>query len=203
MEKDRGMKAEDRKERVRKLDEAAMAFRVAQRAAGGVEGWLRTVRQAVNLPAPEMARRMGVVESQVFRAECAERKGAIQLETLRAAAKALGCELVYGLVPATGTLEAMTAELDAGRKKRRADAYAQKLKKAKDKRRDAAKKQWYEEHRWAQEEKWRKYWEAWYVGGPDFRRVRPPAAVRATPWWRELMRRGLKAALRKEGIRLR
>lgn len=203
MGRDQGMKAEERREKVRRLDQASMAFGVAGRAAVGVDGWLRAVRQALNLPTPEMAKRMGVVESAVFRAEQAERKGAIQLETLRAEAKALRCELVYGLVPATGTLEAMAAKLEAGRKKRRAAAYALKLEKSKSKRREAAKKEWQEQHRWAQEAKWRKYWEAWYVGGSEFRRIRPPAAVRETPWWREMMRRALKAALRKEGIRLR
>lgn len=76
-----------------------MSFIVARRAGAGVEGWLKTVRLAVGTPVAEVAGRIGVAESGIYRWEQQERRGAIELKTLRRAAEALGCELVYGLAP--------------------------------------------------------------------------------------------------------
>ena len=45
----------ERVDRLRELDEAAMAFKVARRAAMKQQGWLRAVRRAVGVPAAEAA----------------------------------------------------------------------------------------------------------------------------------------------------
>ena len=47
----------------------------------------------------DLATRMEVVPSTVHRIEASERNDRIQLETLRRAAEALNCDLVYALVP--------------------------------------------------------------------------------------------------------
>ena len=47
----------------------------------------------------DLAARMHVAESTVLRLERGEKAGTTQLETLRRAAEALDCELVYALVP--------------------------------------------------------------------------------------------------------
>jgi transcriptional regulator with XRE-family HTH domain len=93
----------------KELDEALLAFRVARKAVGGTESWLRAVRQAVGVPVDEVAERLGVSERDVFRMERAERDSRIVLGTLRRAADALGCELVYALTPRQGTLEDLAA----------------------------------------------------------------------------------------------
>ena len=125
------MRTKGWEERLRELDEAGMALKVARRVGVGVDGngqgWLRTVRRAVGIPVAEAAGRMGMVESALFRMEYAEGRGVIELKTLRRAAEALGCELVYGLAPKAGTLAGMAAVIEAGRAQARVDAWARKL----------------------------------------------------------------------------
>lgn len=100
------MKAKGRDAMRRELDERLLAFRVARMGrAGASGGWLRAVRQATGVPAGEVARRMGVSQWEVFRREKAEKTRRIGLDKLASGAQALGCELVYALVPRVGTLE--------------------------------------------------------------------------------------------------
>ena len=62
-------------------------------------GWLRTVREALNMPQRELARRLQVSQPSVQALERREADGAITLESLERAAEALGCDLVYALIP--------------------------------------------------------------------------------------------------------
>lgn len=48
---------------------------------------------------------MGVTQPTVVQLEQSEANGTIQLATLRRAADALGCDLVYALVPREGSLD--------------------------------------------------------------------------------------------------
>jgi predicted DNA-binding mobile mystery protein A len=63
------------------------------------EGWIRAIRQALGMPVNALARRMRVAPSTLTRLEQAERAGTISLRSLREAAEALDCEIVYALVP--------------------------------------------------------------------------------------------------------
>lgn len=95
----------------RKLDEALLAFRVARRVAAetktlkGRGSWIRAVRQATGIPVYVLATRLGVKKHEVFRLEKAEEESRIILANLRRAGSALGCELVYALVPRQGSLK--------------------------------------------------------------------------------------------------
>jgi predicted DNA-binding mobile mystery protein A len=210
-EKENGMRTSGWEERLRKLDETARAFQVARRAAMGgdgngpekVQGWLRTVRRAVGVPAADVAARMGVVESDIYRMEVAEGRGAIELQTLRRAAEALGCELVYGLAPKEGTLTEMSAAIEAGRAKKRVDAKARKLAKAKDERHEAARKRWHRQEQKRIGDGWEEYWRIWPTPLSVNERRSIPKPVRETPFWRKQMQKAIRAALRREGIRLR
>jgi predicted DNA-binding mobile mystery protein A len=100
----------------RRLDERLLGFRMASKAAAAdpqaaleTRSWLRAVRQAVGIPVDEVARRLGVTKYEVFRVEKAEWESRIVLATLRRAADALGCELVYALTPKDGSLEDLAA----------------------------------------------------------------------------------------------
>jgi transcriptional regulator with XRE-family HTH domain len=115
----------------RRLDERLLAFRVARRAAAAdgktaaeTKSWLRAVRQAVGIPVDVMARRLGVTKYEVFRVEKAEWESRIVLATLRRAADALGCELIYALAPREGSLEDLAAMERAEREKARETARA-------------------------------------------------------------------------------
>ena len=75
------------------------------------EGWLRAMRLAVGIPAEEIADRMGFTARMVFQAERAEQRRSISLERLERMARAVGCDLVYGLVPWERSLEDRAMEL--------------------------------------------------------------------------------------------
>ncbi len=62
-------------------------------------GWTKAIREALGMTSRQLAQRMGVAPSRVTAIEKAETTGAITVRTLRDAAEALDCELVYAFVP--------------------------------------------------------------------------------------------------------
>jgi predicted DNA-binding mobile mystery protein A len=64
-------------------------------------GWIKAIREALGMTAEQLARRMGVVQSRVSTLEKAERSGAPSIKSLRQAAEAMNCTLVYAIVPTT------------------------------------------------------------------------------------------------------
>jgi predicted DNA-binding mobile mystery protein A len=102
----------------RRLDETLLGFRAARRAIEEEvleSGWLRAVRQATGIPVHVLQKRLGVTKYEVFRLEKAERTSRIGLANLKRAAEALGCELVYALIPREGSLEDLAAAERAAR----------------------------------------------------------------------------------------
>jgi transcriptional regulator with XRE-family HTH domain len=69
------------------------------------------MRLAVGIPAEEIARYMGFTPRMVFQLERAEQKRTISLDRLERMARAVGCDLVYGLVPWERSLEDRALEL--------------------------------------------------------------------------------------------
>lgn len=63
------------------------------------DGWIRTIRLALGMPAAVLAQRMGVGRAQIGQMERMECEDRITLRQLRRAAAALDCELQYRLVP--------------------------------------------------------------------------------------------------------
>ena len=77
------------------------------------KGWIRAIRLAFGMTAEQLGERMGVSQPTVHGLEASEADGAIQLKTLRRAAEALGCELVYALVPKASLEATYTAAAQA------------------------------------------------------------------------------------------
>jgi predicted DNA-binding mobile mystery protein A len=74
-------------------------------------GWVRAVREALGLNGRQLAERMRIARSHVSQIEEAEVRGAVSIRTLERAADALGCDLVYALVPRDGkTFEILVHE---------------------------------------------------------------------------------------------
>ena len=63
------------------------------------KGWLRAVRDALGLTTRQLAARMGRSQPSITALEKNELSEAITLKSLREAAAALDCQLVYALVP--------------------------------------------------------------------------------------------------------
>jgi len=100
------MKNETRKRARTRLDERLEVLRPADRFKAPPKGWVRALRDALGMTGAQLGVRMGIRPQTVETIEKSEAAGTIQLNTLRRAAEALDCTLVYALVPNT-SLEAM------------------------------------------------------------------------------------------------
>jgi predicted DNA-binding mobile mystery protein A len=74
-------------------------LRPVSRFAIPPKGWIRAIRDALGMSGRQLGVRLGVRPQSVVDLEKSESLGTIQLETLRKVAQALGCTLVYALVP--------------------------------------------------------------------------------------------------------
>jgi len=105
------MRETERRLVLRKLDAEMKPFRQAARKKGSTQALLRAVRLALNIPGKEIWEKMGVNPSVMFGLERSERKRTITLRSLGRMAAAMGCSVVYGVVPLKGkTLEALAEE---------------------------------------------------------------------------------------------
>jgi len=71
------------------------------------QGWIRTIRNAINMTLPQLAKRLGVTRSRVIRIEQDEPQGKLTLNTLKKVANSLSCKLVYVFIPKDVSFEAM------------------------------------------------------------------------------------------------
>lgn len=102
------MRQRDRRVARVKLDVEMWPYRKAAREKNPTNELLRAVRRALGIPIKEIMEEMGVGRSAVFDLEMRERKRTITLQSLGRMAEAMGCKVVYGVVPADGgTLEHM------------------------------------------------------------------------------------------------
>lgn len=77
--------------------------------AAPVRGWIKAIREGLGMTTAQLARRLRVKQPSVVVLEQSEAKGTMALATLRRAAEALDCTLVYALVP-NKPLEAMVRD---------------------------------------------------------------------------------------------
>lgn len=63
------------------------------------EGWLRTVRTALGMSGPQLAKRLGVTKARISKAEQDEPSGSVTLKTMQSMAEAMDCKFVYAIVP--------------------------------------------------------------------------------------------------------
>jgi transcriptional regulator with XRE-family HTH domain len=95
----------------RKLDEELRPYRQAAKDMNPTNGLLRVVRRALGVPVAEIAKKLDVAESVVFAFEARESSGRIGMGSMDRVAGALGCKLVYAIVPRYGqTLEELAEE---------------------------------------------------------------------------------------------
>lgn len=104
----------------RRLDERLKAF--AGLGAAPPMGWVRAIRDALGLTGAQLARRLNIRPASLSELEKNEAKGAITLATLKRAAEALDCTLVYALVPKTSLATMVEDAAKAAAKKELAAA---------------------------------------------------------------------------------
>lgn len=93
------MRAEFRALRAKQLERALEVFAPAKDSSRPQKGWLRAIREATGISLREMAKRLKKTPTLAAKLEKSEAEYRITLGSLRDAADALGCQLVYALVP--------------------------------------------------------------------------------------------------------
>lgn len=76
-------------------------------------GWIRAIRDALGMTSAQLAKRIGVTQPRIIEMEKAEVHGNISLHSLERAAEAMGCRLVYALVPMEPLTETLQQRADA------------------------------------------------------------------------------------------
>lgn len=94
----------------RKLDAEMKPFRQVARRKGSTQALLRAVRLTLNIPVKEIAEKMSVDRSVMYGLEDSECKRTITLRSLGRMAEAMGCSVVYGVVPLKGKTLDMLAD---------------------------------------------------------------------------------------------
>jgi predicted DNA-binding mobile mystery protein A len=105
------------KDAIRHLDKRFASLRPLAKNGRPPKGWLRAIRDALGMTTAQFARRLGVSQPRIIELEQSEVSGGVTLHTLQRAAEALGCRLVYVLIPETPLAETVRerAELVAQR----------------------------------------------------------------------------------------
>ena len=86
--------------RIRQLEDSLKPFTLAQAVPIPQQGWIRALRETLGMTTAQLARRLGKTAAQsIADIQSSEAAGTIKLNTLRDAAEAMGCRLVYALVP--------------------------------------------------------------------------------------------------------
>lgn len=84
------------------LDQHMAEIRVCDRPS---DGWIRAVRKSLGMSVRQLATRMRVTQQALSQLEAKELNETVSIKTLRKAAEALNCRLVYALVPNDGGLQ--------------------------------------------------------------------------------------------------
>ena len=63
------------------------------------EGWLRTVRKALDMSGAQLGRRLGVTRAAISNREKDELSGRITIKSMQQMAESMGCQFVYAIVP--------------------------------------------------------------------------------------------------------
>ncbi len=81
------------------LNDKMMKFGSLQSVSTPPEGWIRTIRNAIGMSMEQLGRKLSVTKQSIQNLEVREKEGAVTINALRDAAKALDMQLVYGFVP--------------------------------------------------------------------------------------------------------
>jgi predicted DNA-binding mobile mystery protein A len=98
------MKDNFRDLRVKQLSRTLAVFKTVREEARPHRGWLQAIREGLGLSLDAVGKRLGQSRRRVQEFEKAEEENRITLHSLSGVADALGCTLIYAIVPKSGTL---------------------------------------------------------------------------------------------------
>jgi predicted DNA-binding mobile mystery protein A len=98
------MKRDFRELRLRQIARTLSAFDAAKQEPRPQRGWLRAIREGLGLTLQTVGKQLGQSRRRIQEFEEAEANDRITLHSLRRVAAAMDCELVYAIVPKSGTV---------------------------------------------------------------------------------------------------
>jgi predicted DNA-binding mobile mystery protein A len=104
------MQPEFRKLRIAQLERALTPFLAAKDNPRPKKGWIRAIREATGITVRDLAGRLHRAPSVAAHLESSEAEYRITLASLRDAADALGCQLLYAFVPKNGSIQELAEE---------------------------------------------------------------------------------------------
>lgn len=104
------MRPEFRRLRISQLERTLTPFLAAKDTPRPPKGWIRAMREVTGITIRDLAKKLHKAPSVVGHLEGSEAEYRITLASLRAAADALGCQLVYALVPKSGSIQELAEE---------------------------------------------------------------------------------------------
>ena len=96
------MREKERRLARKRLDVEMRRYRRAGMDKNPTNALLRAVRRVLRVPVAEIAEKMGVCKSVVLDLEAREVKNTVTLRSMSRMAQAMGCKVVYGIVPEGG-----------------------------------------------------------------------------------------------------
>lgn len=96
-----------KKLQLEQLDRKLNQFTTTAAITPPTTGWVKAVRVSLGMSLQQLANKLSITKQSVQEIEKREKEGTITLKTLKDVANALDMQLVYGLVPKDGTLEAL------------------------------------------------------------------------------------------------
>jgi len=92
---------------IQQLNSKMLTFASLQKVAPPPTGWLKAVRTALGMSLQQLSNRLSITKQSAQEIEQREKDGSLTIKSLREAARALDMQLVYGFIPADGSMEAL------------------------------------------------------------------------------------------------
>lgn len=81
------------------LDRRLKALKLLEISQKPRSGWMKAIRGALGMTARQLGARLGTTHQVILRQEEREPKGAVTLESMDRAARAMDCRFVYAILP--------------------------------------------------------------------------------------------------------
>ena len=92
---------------VQQLNIKMLSFATLQEVTIPPTGWIRAIRTTIGMSMRQLGKKLNVTKQGIMDIENRERDGSITLKSLREIARVMDMQLVYGLVPNDGSLDAL------------------------------------------------------------------------------------------------
>jgi len=95
---------EKRSLQLQQLDDKIRQFAILNRVPVPAAGWIKAIRTSLGMSMQQLGKKLSVTKQGIQDIERREKEGSITISSLRALGEALDMQLVYGFVPADGSL---------------------------------------------------------------------------------------------------